>query len=132
MISYSTRFVCMVSFPNSFLVGNISNLFYFLMVFQMFPWESLPVLRNQDVYRMPSVAGIIYTYGRYCLNQGEDGNDHAVCAMVDPLKSYYLLNPDRNLAKTEACFLEFFTAYNIKVSAGIFFRPVVNMIRNIT
>lgn len=91
------------------------------MVFQMFPWESLPILRKQEVYRMPSVAGIRYTYDRCFLNQEKAGKDHVVCPMVDPVKGYYILNPAGNLPKTEASFFKFFEAHKLQVKVLVVF-----------
>ncbi|XP_040365998.1 separase-like isoform X2 [Rosa chinensis] len=50
---------------------------------QMLPWENLPVLKNQEVYRMPSVWSILAAYR----------NERK----INPLDAYYLLNPDGSL-----------------------------------
>lgn len=49
----------------------------------MLPWENLPVLKNHEVYRMPSVWSISAAY--------RNGRK------INPLEAYYLLNPDGNL-----------------------------------
>ncbi|KAI3788961.1 hypothetical protein L2E82_01744 [Cichorium intybus] len=57
---------------------------------QMLPWENLPVLRNQEVYRMPSFASISSTFDR--CHQFQENNS-SIFPMIDPLDAYYLLNP---------------------------------------
>ncbi|KAJ0743876.1 putative separase [Helianthus annuus] len=85
---------------------------------QMLPWESLPVLRNQEVYRMPSVASISCTYGRCCHSQEKDGKDSSLFPMIDPLDAYYLLNPAGDLSSTEAEFGNWFKDQNLEGTAG--------------
>ncbi|KAK1428290.1 hypothetical protein QVD17_17121 [Tagetes erecta] len=58
----------------------------------MLPWESLPVLRNQEVYRMPSVFSISWTYDKCCHFEENDGKCSSLFPMIDPLDAYYLLN----------------------------------------
>eukprot|EP00731_Ephydatia_muelleri_P013021 Em0007g331a len=66
---------------------------------QCLPWESIPVLRERAVCRMPSLAFVVAH--RHML--GHDG-----CGLVNPLNTFYVLNPEKNLPKTEKCF-EWFT-----------------------
>ncbi|KAI7738299.1 hypothetical protein M8C21_012961, partial [Ambrosia artemisiifolia] len=81
---------------------------------QMLPWESLPVLRNQEVYRMPSVASISCTYGRCCHSQEKDRKDSSFFPMIDPLDAYYLLNPGGDLSNTETEFGNWFKDQNLE------------------
>ncbi|XP_024980177.1 separase [Cynara cardunculus var. scolymus] len=85
---------------------------------QMLPWENLPVLRNQEVYRMPSVASISFTYDRCCHYQEKVGTDSAVFPMIDPLDAYYLLNPGGDLSSTEAEFGSWFKDQNLQGTTG--------------
>ncbi|KAK1417650.1 hypothetical protein QVD17_26781 [Tagetes erecta] len=85
---------------------------------QMLPWESLPVLRNQEVYRMPSVASISCTYERCCHFQEKIGSNSSVFPMIDPLDAYYLLNPGGDLSNTEAEFGNWFKDQNLEGTAG--------------
>ncbi|KAI3774516.1 hypothetical protein L1987_49074 [Smallanthus sonchifolius] len=85
---------------------------------QMLPWESLPVLRNQEVYRMPSVASISCTYDRCCHFQEKVGEDSSLFPMIDPLDAYYLLNPGGDLYRTEAEFGNWFKDQNFEGTAG--------------
>ncbi|KAL8258316.1 hypothetical protein R6Q59_030357 [Mikania micrantha] len=85
---------------------------------QMLPWESLPILRNQEVYRMPSVASILCTYDRCCHFQENVGKDSLLFPMIDPLDAYYLLNPGGDLSNTEAEFGNWFKDQNLEGTAG--------------
>nr|XP_043623197.1 separase [Erigeron canadensis] len=85
---------------------------------QMLPWENMPVLRNQEVYRMPTVASISCTYDRCCHIQGEVGRDSAIFPMIDPLDAYYLLNPGGDLSHTEAEFGNWFKDQKLEGTSG--------------
>ncbi|XP_071705360.1 separase-like [Rutidosis leptorrhynchoides] len=76
---------------------------------QMLPWESLPILRNQEVYRMPCVASISCTY---------DTSSSLCYPMIDPLDAYYLLNPGGDLRTTEAKFSNWFKDQNLEGTTG--------------
>ncbi|XP_076893503.1 separase-like isoform X3 [Bidens hawaiensis] len=91
---------------------------FFLFGLQMLPWESLPVLRNQEVYRMPSVASILCTYNRCCQFEEKVGKDSSPFPMIDPLDAYYLLNPGGDLSNTEAAFGNWFKDQNLEGTAG--------------
>ncbi|CAI9287139.1 unnamed protein product [Lactuca saligna] len=81
---------------------------------QMLPWENLPILRNQEVYRMPSVATISYTFDRSCQYQEKS----AVFPMIDPLDAYYLLNPGGDLPSTQAEFQHWLKDKNLEGTTG--------------
>ncbi|GFY89325.1 separase [Actinidia rufa] len=51
---------------------------------QMLPWENLPVLRNQEVYRMPSISSISATLDKYCRLQEQVGRNSAIFPLIDP------------------------------------------------
>ncbi|KAH9300238.1 hypothetical protein KI387_011821, partial [Taxus chinensis] len=70
---------------------------------QVLPWESLPILRKQEVYRMPSVGSI----SALMISRG-----HLEMAsklpFVDPYNAFYLLNPSGDLSTTQAAFEDWF------------------------
>ncbi|KAL6494538.1 hypothetical protein OROGR_031338 [Orobanche gracilis] len=82
---------------------------------QMLPWESLPILRNQEVYRMPSISSIFATLDR-CQEQFE--TSISAFPLIDPLDSYYLLNPDGDLSGTQVTFESWFMDQNIEGKVG--------------
>ncbi|XP_051146436.1 separase isoform X2 [Andrographis paniculata] len=86
---------------------------------QMLPWENLPILRSQEVYRMPSVGSILATLER-CLRQNHEQFQPFVPAfpLIDPLDSYYLLNPDGDLKRTQDEFENWFKDQNIEGKIG--------------
>ncbi|KVI07072.1 hypothetical protein Ccrd_014553 [Cynara cardunculus var. scolymus] len=63
--------------------------------------ENIPGLRY-EVYRMLSVAGILYTYGRCHHYRQKVGTEYAGFPMIDPLDAYYLLNPGGDCKDIEA------------------------------
>nr|GMD92871.1 separase isoform X1 [Ipomoea batatas] len=82
----------------------------------MLPWESLPILRDQEVYRMPSVGAINATLFRRGLNQEpvEKGAPLNAIPFIDPLDSYYVLNPSGDLSRTQAEFENWFKDQNFE------------------
>ena len=79
---------------------------------QMLPWENLPVLRNQEVYRMPSMGSIFLALSR-------NKDDSAIAPpfpVIDPSKTYYLLNPSGDLSSTQEEFHELFRNYKWEVN----------------
>ncbi|XP_057803899.1 separase isoform X2 [Salvia miltiorrhiza] len=80
---------------------------------QMLPWECLPILRNQEVYRMPSIGSIFATLDRHCENQNRLETSVPVFPLIDPLDSYYLLNPDGDLSRTQVEFENWFKNQDI-------------------
>ncbi|KAG8072566.1 hypothetical protein GUJ93_ZPchr0006g41913 [Zizania palustris] len=85
---------------------------------QMLPWESLPALRTQEIYRMPSVGSIFLALSRnnnYC----KDGSIIAPpFPVIDPLNTFYLLNPSGDLSSTQEEFDRLFKNYEWKGMAG--------------
>ncbi|KAL6575927.1 hypothetical protein OROHE_000398 [Orobanche hederae] len=52
----------------------------------MLPWENLPVLRTQNVCRMPSVASMFYTLSRWRQReQDKEKNVVSTTPRIDPL-----------------------------------------------
>jgi separase len=73
---------------------------------QGLPWESTPVLRGRSVSRVPNLA---FLHDRVDLarrrRQGAAPDDAPVDrAVVDPRKTYFMLNPSGDLKGTEARF----------------------------
>ncbi|TPX67593.1 hypothetical protein SpCBS45565_g03697 [Spizellomyces sp. 'palustris'] len=66
----------------------------------MIPWESLPVLRNRPVCRLPSIFFL-----QNILLHSKKQN-----LVVDPQKTYYLLNPSQDLIRTQEQFREMVTS----------------------
>uniref|UniRef100_A0A1J3F8L7 separase n=1 Tax=Noccaea caerulescens TaxID=107243 RepID=A0A1J3F8L7_NOCCA len=85
---------------------------------QMLPWENIPILRKQEVYRMPSVGSISAVLKKRCL-QGEPARSHVSSfPLIDPLDSFYLLNPGGDLSDTQGEFESWFRDQNFKGKAG--------------
>ncbi|KAH7299924.1 hypothetical protein KP509_24G035800 [Ceratopteris richardii] len=99
---------------------------------QALPWESLPVLRRKEVYRVPSLGSmnvlLIHRYflemfksGQHAARQYEEEHNNEVDAWsvmggpmvvvptVDPSNTYFLLNPSGDLGSTQAAFEDMFT-----------------------
>ncbi|XP_050938056.1 separase isoform X2 [Cucumis melo] len=85
---------------------------------QMLPWENLPILRNQEVYRMPSVGSICATLDRRYHQQEQDGGIMAAFPSIDPLDAFYLLNPSGDLNNTQIEFENWFKDLNLEGKAG--------------
>ena len=60
------------------------------------PWESIPVLRNQPVSRLPSVQFVNMHLAEYRKNEQLKRN-----------KVFYIVNPDKDLTGTTKNFDEF-------------------------
>uniref|UniRef100_UPI00358E1714 separin isoform X2 n=1 Tax=Myxine glutinosa TaxID=7769 RepID=UPI00358E1714 len=66
------------------------------------PWESIPILRESSITRMPCLSFLLATSAQAStpgtvLNTG-----------VNPQKAYYVLNPQANLPSTESTFRQWF------------------------
>ncbi|KAF3975524.1 hypothetical protein CMV_001236 [Castanea mollissima] len=85
---------------------------------QMLPWENLPVLRNQEVYRMPSVGSISATLDRSHRRQEQAGRICATFPLIDPVDAFYLLNPSGDLSSTQVEFENWFRDHNLEGKAG--------------
>ncbi|GJQ93045.1 separase [Tanacetum coccineum] len=67
----------------------------------MLPWESMKGLENQDIYRMPSVSSILYTYQKCDKSQRKAVRDRASYATLDMSDAYYVINPTGDLRNTK-------------------------------
>eukprot|EP00268_Persea_americana_P017925 TRINITY_DN18757_c0_g1_i15.p1 TRINITY_DN18757_c0_g1~~TRINITY_DN18757_c0_g1_i15.p1 ORF type:complete len:389 (+),score=75.84 TRINITY_DN18757_c0_g1_i15:652-1818(+) len=84
---------------------------------QMLPWENLPILRKQEVYRMPSVISISVALNRSC-GQEEVSGVTATFPSIDPWDAYYLLNPSGDLSSTQVEFEDWFRNKKWEGKAG--------------
>lgn len=64
---------------------------------------------------MPSIGSIFATLDRCCQNQEQFETSIPVFPLIDPLDSYYLLNPDGDLSRTQVEFESWFKDQNIEV-----------------
>lgn len=73
---------------------------------QGIPWESLPILREQSVSRIPSMEFLVDRVEFARIQKGEVAGRECVVdrAMVDPRSTYYVLNPSGDLKGTEGRF----------------------------
>ncbi|KAM0870738.1 hypothetical protein ACQ4PT_039815 [Festuca glaucescens] len=85
---------------------------------QMLPWENLPALRNQEIYRMPSMRSILLALAR-STNHHKDASAMAPpFPVIDPFDAFYLLNPSGDLISTQDEFYQLFRNYEWKGNAG--------------
>lgn len=105
---------------------------------QVLPWESLPILRKHEVYRMPSVSSILAVMAHRSNAASVDGFGKREKSLlkgrkntkqerssrktmkssvleqpvrlptVDPYNTFYLLNPSGDLGSTQAAFEDWF------------------------
>ncbi|WOL20055.1 hypothetical protein Cni_G28857 [Canna indica] len=85
---------------------------------QMLPWENLPILRSQEVYRMPSVSSIFLTLQRSCSHHKKDKAFGTIIPAVDPFDVYYLLNPTGEFIHTQVEFEQWFKNQEWEGRAG--------------
>jgi separase len=78
---------------------------------QEIPWESIPILRGRNVSRIPSIEFLVDRIelakrgkGRVVDAVENDDTVAAVHGLVDPRKTYYVLNPSGDLGRTEGRF----------------------------
>ncbi|KAM0953180.1 putative separase [Dioscorea sansibarensis] len=75
---------------------------------QMLPWESLPTLRKQEVYRMPSVNSIFALLQQMHSGRGLARRNETPFPLVNPFDAYFLLNPSGDLHETQTEFEDLF------------------------
>jgi separase len=83
---------------------------------QGLPWESIPMLRGRSVSRVPNLA---FLRDRVELARRRQGASADACvdrAVVDPRKTFYILNPSGDLKGTEARFTPLMR--DMKAAAG--------------
>ncbi|KAG0532378.1 hypothetical protein BDA96_04G103300 [Sorghum bicolor] len=85
---------------------------------QMLPWENLPVLRNQEIYRMPSMGSIFLALYRINNDYKDGSSEVPPFPVIDPFDTYYLLNPSGDLSSTQEEFIQLFRNYEWKGLAG--------------
>lgn len=87
----------------------------------MLPWENLPILRNKEVYRMPSIGSISSTLEKNYHHQDQVANNITAFPLIDPLDSFYLLNPSGDLGTTQIEFEKWFRDQNLEVISWFLF-----------
>ncbi|KAI5448524.1 hypothetical protein KIW84_015801 [Lathyrus oleraceus] len=85
---------------------------------QMLPWENLPILRNQEIYRMPSVSSISAVLDNGNKRKEQVGKNLMPFPNIDPLDAFYLVNPDGDLGGTQIEFENYFREQNLEGKAG--------------
>lgn len=81
----------------------------------MLPWENLPILRNQEIYRMPSVSSISAVLDNGNKRKEQVGKNLTPFPNIDPLDAFYLVNPDGDLGGTQIEFENYFREQNLEV-----------------
>ena len=71
---------------------------------------------------MPSIGSIFATLDRHCENQKQVESSDPVFPLIDPLDSYYLLNPDGDLSRTQVEFESWFKNQNIIEVTNLLFK----------
>ncbi|KAH7835743.1 hypothetical protein Vadar_029399 [Vaccinium darrowii] len=84
----------------------------------MLPWESSPIVRNQEVYRRPSIGSIFAILDRCCQFQEHDAKNAGIFPLINPLDAFYLLNPSGDLNGTQGKLEDFFRERNLEGKAG--------------
>lgn len=83
---------------------------------QMLPRENLPALRNQEIYRMPSMRNIFLALTR-STNDHKDASAMAhPFPVIDHFDAFYLLNTGADLISTQVEFYQLFRNYEWKVT----------------
>ncbi|MED6205162.1 hypothetical protein PIB30_015277 [Stylosanthes scabra] len=86
---------------------------------QMFPWENIPILRQLEVYRMPSVNSISAFVDTGCKSEEEAAKNCLSFPSIDPFHAFYILNPDGTLPQFQSSFEDWFKENNMKGIAGL-------------
>lgn len=82
---------------------------------QSIPWESIPILRGRSVSRIPSMDFLIdrLEFAKWQKSAGHREADALVDrVVVDPKKTYYVLNPSGDLKGTEGRFSSWLNEMN--------------------
>ncbi|XP_072214309.1 separin [Excalfactoria chinensis] len=69
---------------------------------QKLPWESIACLKDLPITRLPSLRFLL----SYALAQKQTNS--VLCRGIDPSRTFYILNPQKNLSSTEQCFRSWF------------------------
>ncbi|KAL4372623.1 hypothetical protein AHAS_Ahas05G0000300 [Arachis hypogaea] len=86
---------------------------------QMLPWENIPILRQLEVYRMPSVSSISALGDTGSRSQKEAGRKCPSFPSIDPLHAFYILNPDGTVPECQNEFENWFKENNLKGNTGL-------------
>ena len=73
---------------------------------QHLPWESIPVLSDQQVSRVPSLIHLHMQVRRSRVTGGD-----VLVKGVNPDSTFFVLNPDRDLPSTQKTFEDMFTKW---------------------
>ena len=94
---------------------------------QGIPWESIPILRGKSVSRIPSLEFLVdrMDFARWRREQEQRGSGERMVdrAIVNPRKTYYMLNPSGDLKRTEGRFAEWLKEMHKVGWHGIVGRP---------
>ncbi|KAG8895793.1 hypothetical protein FRC00_006914 [Tulasnella sp. 408] len=78
---------------------------------QGLPWESIPILRGRSVSRIPSISFLLdrvdlvrHQQGQALASRSSTGGPPPDRTTVDPLKTFYILNPSGDLKNTQSTF----------------------------
>ncbi|KAK6915925.1 hypothetical protein RJ641_018786 [Dillenia turbinata] len=85
---------------------------------QMLPWENIPMLTQQEVYRMPSVCCILAAVHESHHFREGIGKSNSVFPLIDPLDAFYVLNPSGDLHNTQVQFENWFADQKFEGKAG--------------
>ena len=72
----------------------------------MLPFKTLPIMRDQKVYRMPSVESIFNIMKKHSESR---------IPFIDPKQSFVLLNPDQSFPNAEELLLPQLTSKGVMV-----------------
>lgn len=93
---------------------------------QGLPWESLPILRGRSISRVPGVQFLLdrLAFAKCKRESAGQPHDPRFGAAIDPRKGYYILNPSKDLSKTEERFRDW--AQNMKKAGwgGVIGQPI--------
>jgi separase len=96
---------------------------------QGIPWESIPILRGRSVSRIPSIEFLVdrmqFAAWRGGATEAGNDGDRVVLdrAVVDPRKTFYVLNPSGDLGKTEGRFAAWLKEMHKVGWQGVIGRP---------
>ena len=90
---------------SKFLANQAPVVAVFDAALQFLPWESVPGLTGQKLYRLPSLTCAVAARANQAINDADVGLQNA---WIDPYSAYYALNPSGDLAATQETFESWF------------------------
>ncbi|WJX63667.1 separase [Trifolium repens] len=81
---------------------------------QMLPWESMSMLRSQEVYRMPSITSISIVLDKFARHKEQVEGNLGSFPLIDPKCGYFILNPDGSLPGFQNAFQEYLSNKQLK------------------